>query len=923
MKTKIKFISSFVMLIFSFSLLTYAQVKTKGEIRGYVVDENDEVLPGVTVTLTGENLFQNSLSQVTNEKGVFRLLNLNPGTYELEFVVEGFNKLNLKNVVVKVGAEKSIKAVLSQKKQQETITVFAEAPLIDTKNPEISTNISTVLIENIPTNRNVVDWINAAPGINDHGAYGAGGLRSSHYTQGSAANSFRLNGVDVSNLTYGTSWMRPNYETVDEIQIVGVGASAEYGNFTGAVINVVTKSGSNEFHGGLNFVYTNSNLWGDNNDRNLKEWEHDEVKYNPDFTVHIGGPIIKEKLFFFLAGGFTANKTWAFEAPDATTMKTYHTQLKVDWLLNKNNTFSFMFNYDPFRHENLGLAWNAGPEIAHTRKLDQYTFYGSYQSILSQNSFLTLKYLGFSGTYEQLPVSPDTVRVTEYFAGQFYGSSGLFRQWIRNRNELHADITYFADDLLGSSHEFKLGAEYEHSKAKENEALPGGYRLYVYPFRATETYIRCQADWDYNTDAWLNRISAYFQDNILIGKKLSLNFGFRFDNPRLYSIGMEGSVSSFYQWSPRIGFSYDITGDSKTIFHTHYGRYYDKVNIYGLKFIMPGLNWNQYQVYLPYRLIPDGKNTDQFIDLVYKPENKFSELVTAQNEMRMDNMPHTDALTIRLERQLTTGLVMSLDYIYKRDGNMFQRFYDSEHTYVKEEQVDPYTGIKYPFWRQTDSNPDGNVYFANSDLMKRRHHIVILSFRTQQTRDLYLMTSFTFQDSKGNVDNRDEEQLGLGWKDFDKNPNLYENPYMWGTLEYSHKYQFKLLASYKLPLGFLISGDLRLRSGKPYSYKEAIRRIVPRTKQSGRLDFVLIEPRGSRVTSSYCELNLRLQKSLQIGIVRLDLYADALNVFNNKNDWRVWIQTWRVWNSIKESSLDDWTSLADPRHLLIGARLSF
>jgi len=104
-----------------------------------------------------------------------------------------------------------------------------------------------------------------------------------------------------------------------------------------------------------NFYPSVQSYGWDNNEKHLKELEHDDIKYNPEFTAHFGGPIIKEKLFFFLAGSYTERISLVFEVPVATLWKMLHFQLKSDWILNTKNTVSFMVNYDPFKHENLGF----------------------------------------------------------------------------------------------------------------------------------------------------------------------------------------------------------------------------------------------------------------------------------------------------------------------------------------------------------------------------------------------------------------------------------------------------------------------------------------------------------------------------------------------------------------------------------------
>jgi len=929
MNEKRRWLYSFFILFFSFSLLIYADIKIKGEISGIVVDEYGDVLPGASVILTGANLFQKSVSAITKVGGIFRFHGLNPGNYELEFSLTGFNTLKLKDVEIKVGAVKPIRAVLTIKKLEEIVTVVAEASLIDTKTPEISTNFIKDQLEYLPSSRNVIEVINAVPSINEHGAFGAGGLRESAYTQGSAENSFRLNGVDVSNLTYGTSWMRPNYDSVEEIQVIGVGASAEYGGYTGAVINVITKSGSNEFHGGLNVIYTNSHLWGDNNDEHIGQYTHPNIDYSPEFSIHLGGPLIKNKLFFFLAGGYTTQKQLAFEAPAATTWNLLHFQLKLDWVINNNNSFSFMFNGDPFKNKNVGFsAYYKNLETrGRTDQLSQYTFLGTYQSVLSQTTLVSLKYLGFRANYQQVPDQPEMPSLADYINMTMWGGDGTHRTWIRNRDEIHAALTQYADDLFGISHEFKGGVEYERSNADETETFGMGHRLYLYANGSQGMRIQSQSNWNWNPKTELERISAYFQDNIRISQRLTVNLGLRYDRPRISATGVEGTVNSFNQWSPRIGFSFDVTRDAKTIFHGSYGRYYDKVNTYGLKWSMPGIDYEMYSVSLPYRIMPDNSNFQTFIDLVYKPENRSYVQRSSLGDIRTNTTTQSDAFTIGFEHQLGKNWVLSADYIHKRDSNLFGSAYEYLGTPVweKTEGYDSYTGIKFPVWVLKSGAVDWDSrYFTNFKKAKRRHNIVILTLKKRPTVNWAMMASFTFQDSQGNLNNRNEESLGLGWNDFDNNPNYSDNPNMWGPSEFNNKYQLKLLSTYSLPLGFMVSADLRFLSGKPWTAYAYSWYLDP-PLDTGSVDYVFIEKRGSRMTPPFYNLNLRLIKSFKIGTNTLEVYADVFNVFNNKvgsnvNDWTystIQIQGQNV------NGLGYYWDLPQPIRLSIGARMKF
>ena len=239
-------------------------------------------------------------------RGAFRFLNLTPGVYKLEISLSGFNPVELSNVPISVGKTTPVQAKLTAAKLKEEVTVIATPPLIETKTPQLTTNFSNFQIENTPSrSRDFKDIMNAAPGFYDMSGFGAGGNNGwGGLAIGSSTTAFQLNGVDVGKPDYGYSTVNPLYETIEEIQVIATGASAEYGNFIGASVNVVTKSGTNDFRGSLTTIYTGGPGWFADNSGGLVNLRPDTYKYNGPISGTFSGPLIKEKLFFSLGAGY-------------------------------------------------------------------------------------------------------------------------------------------------------------------------------------------------------------------------------------------------------------------------------------------------------------------------------------------------------------------------------------------------------------------------------------------------------------------------------------------------------------------------------------------------------------------------------------------------------------------------------------------
>ncbi len=229
-----------------------AQTQT-GTVEGKITDPQGGVLPGVTVTLTGARGVQTTVSEAS---GDFRFVGLQPDTYGLKAELAGFLTQQVDAVVV--GLAKTVTVDLSLKLGgvTENVDVRAAASTVDVKSASTDTNLSNDLLTLMPIySATSTGLLNYAPGINSSSAYGA---------QGSYGNALLLDGVDTRDPEGGSAWTFFNQNLIQEVQIGGLGAPAEFGGFTGAIINTVTKSGGNAFSGLFTMRYTRDSLAGDN-----------------------------------------------------------------------------------------------------------------------------------------------------------------------------------------------------------------------------------------------------------------------------------------------------------------------------------------------------------------------------------------------------------------------------------------------------------------------------------------------------------------------------------------------------------------------------------------------------------------------------------------------------------------------------------
>src|SRR5688572_28785258 len=324
-----------------------AAAQTTGSVNGTVVDNSGAVLPGVTVSATSPALM-GVQSAVTNETGNYRFPSLPPGTYTLTYELTGFSTVRREGIIVNIGFAASVNVQLQLATLQETVTVTGESPLVDVTNTTNQTNFTQEQLNNLPNARDIWSLIGQAPGMMVT-SFDVGGSRAGTQTGFSAfgySGQVRVQ-VDGVNTTEGTgaAGFYYDYGSFEEIQLGKDGNDAS-ASTPGVKLNAVIKSGGNQFAGDLYFDYQNQNLQGDNVDdrlRNLGIGSGTKMLKYYDPNVSVGGPIMRDKLWYFgsyrdqntatTVLGFPADNPTEFEFPTRLQNGTY----KVTYQLTPNN----------------------------------------------------------------------------------------------------------------------------------------------------------------------------------------------------------------------------------------------------------------------------------------------------------------------------------------------------------------------------------------------------------------------------------------------------------------------------------------------------------------------------------------------------------------------------------------------------------
>ena len=298
-------------LVFICTGLVSAQSTTTGAIGGVVQNPNKEVVAGAAITVRNMGTNKEDTA-TTDDSGRFKVANLQPGAYSVTVNSSGFSTLTQDNVIVEVGRETSLDVGLSVGPVTGQVDVTAEAPVINTTQQDFSSNINQTSINELPINGR--RWSNFAlltPGAVPDGTFGlisfrgiSGLLNNNTIDGGDNNQAFFAEERGRTRISYSIS-----QAAIKEFQVNTSSYSAEYGRSAGGVTNAVTKSGTNEFHGGA-FLYDRNNKWGTRNPRSFitqniggvftpVAFKPEDVRYQ--FGGTIGGPIVKDKAFFFFS----------------------------------------------------------------------------------------------------------------------------------------------------------------------------------------------------------------------------------------------------------------------------------------------------------------------------------------------------------------------------------------------------------------------------------------------------------------------------------------------------------------------------------------------------------------------------------------------------------------------------------------------
>jgi hypothetical protein len=745
----------------------FAQAQS-GNIYGKVQAKDGSALPGVTVSLTGVGAPQQF---VTDATGTFRFLGLSPGVYAVKAELASFGSSTRNGISVNIGRSADVTLTLNPS-ASEAITVTAEAPLLDVRKTGTGSNVSKVELENIPTARDPWVILQQTPGVTmDRNNVGGNesGQQSVYVSKGTAGTqaTWNVDGVNITDFAAtGSSPAYYDFDSFEEMQIATGGSDPRIMT-PGVQLNMVTKRGTNDIKGSARAFSTR------------KAWQAEpripseaagyltginEINGISDDGGEIGGPIVRDKLWFW--GAFAKNNIDILtptvingvQFRDRTTLKNENLKLNAQPLASNSLTLVDQYGAKIKLGRNVSTArppasaWNQNDTYAHgTGSLKDPTLWKIEDTqILGKNLYLTGLYSKVQGGFQL--IADNGVGCQSFACGvnispAWYDEhQGAWQrsyesiQSLRPQKQYRLDGSAFAD--TGKlNHELKFGAGHRNATVTSSSAWPGGQWTDNYAIDGTLVGPKGSGDTGFvhftrfpNSTYFAKSDDAYLGDTLLMGN-LTLTGSVRYDkqqggvtagtapaDPTIPTIlqAISFPAVSGLKWtniSPRIGMTYALGSDRRTLLRASYNRYVNQLNSGAVTAVSPGA-YAEARYYFK-DLNGDNVAQNNEIDFAAGPVIPLPSNVASVARTRWDpdlKAPYTDELLVGGEREVMTNLVIGIDGTYRKLQNFFGTY--GEHT---QGGNDLYTSADY----HLSPSPLTNVTLPNGEAVAPVNYYVL------------------------------------------------------------------------------------------------------------------------------------------------------------------------------------------------------
>ncbi len=835
-----------------------ATAQVTGQLTGQVVDADGAPLPGASVSV-GSPRLMGLRTDFADDDGAFRFPSLPPGVYTVEAELDGFLPLGRNEVQVRVGRVTRLRLELAVGEFAEDVLVLAETPVVDPEQASTSQTFTAEWLKKAAvgsSNRGYQDVLSSAAGV-------AGGSNPNVFGSTSSENAWLIDGTDTTDPVTGTYNINLDFDAILEINFETGGFEARHGRATGGVINVVTKSGGNEFSGSVDIRYRNNsfNTNGEHFDKNRNITEKRET------SVNLGGPFKRDRLWFYAAINPVQSKSTPTRSPTTRKYDGTYSMGKLTWQAHEDWQFVGRYLREDTTIANSNADRDVAPEAASRQEQPNGILNLEALAMPVSNLQWHVKASALRSSLDVTPQSGDLKTIARIDA---YGDDTLSVNYPnqqysdRDRDEVNTSLAWFVDRGIGD-HEFRVGADWSDTFFRRQNNATGGGHVFLdrfgQPFRLTFQPV------DKPAEHGGELLTAYVQDTWRVSPRLTLKLGVRNDQVAFTNdVGAE--IADLSRLQPRLALAWDVKGDARTVVRANWGAFmhpnalslpsFSRVNS------VPTVRWSSCSAFRPElgancrnrypgdRKIGGLTFSNWIEDPVGRDPNGWfydRAFFAEPGVVTPDLKPmYSDTTIVGIERELANRTSLALTWIDKKTRDIFEDTCNGN--------------LPTP---SADADCDYFV-MANLPMLARDYRGVTLDFETRLTDWMWIMASWTRSESKGNIGNT--RNAGT---DFDIYPDHFVNRY--GYLNDHRKHRVKVNGFVDLPLDFTLGFDAYWSSPSVYTP----------LRDADSYGDLFVEPRGSREFVERYDLDIQLTKGFDFaGGRRFELIAAMNNLFDDE-----------------------------------------
>ncbi|HJZ84454.1 MAG TPA: TonB-dependent receptor [Polyangia bacterium] len=820
-----------------------AQTAT-GRVDGLVVDSGGMPLARVVVTATSKTQIGGKRVTQTNDSGEFHLIGLTPGNFKLRFEATGL-KEETREIHVGVNETVSLDVLMEVAGKEEVHVITAERPVVEVRKSGSGENYDAEFLKNMPLqNRSYQSVMGLTAGVSGSGNPN---VRGGAFFN----NSYAVDGMDTTDAvthTFGTNF---NFDAISEVQVQTAGLGAENSMTTGGTVNVVTKSGSNQFQLDSSVYYADDRLV-------LKGSGEEQSTFSDvQANVNVGGPILKDKLWYY--GSVQYDRHIRTLPPDPNGVLPRHPSrdfngveylLKLTYSLNPRNKFTFSTQGAPASIDNISQVITVEPEAEQHQ--DQFTqiYTLAWESPIRDDLFLKLTAGYQREALDNFPQSCNsadpmvratcqtTASVSDSTLGTTTQNGSSIYHDVRNMLRLSGDASYFPQRKLAGDHELKTGFRFTYASNPSLTGVAGGTVLQNQNGQPFQRTLYCQSfdplrgvdldpmnpDLSRCTQGLLSlevsgQFGSYFlQDTWSPTRYLHITPGAAIDFGRTANY-QDHEITKFVTWTPHVNATWDATHDGKTAVRAGFNQYVDSGMLAISSFVgrdqfTRTCNWNpdtmQYDlgcrnggglagvsVAQPYGRDKDGN-----------PLNADGSIVCDKSDPRWPDCPVSDLspprtteVLVGMDREIWTQFSLGGEFIYRQFDHLFE---DIETNLIWDAKgADLATvGPQYK-----NGKAEFRFDLETPDAARRRYYGFTVNARKVLGR-LHMLGSWTISKTEG-TENSSFATVFLD--------NATQSHFYYGPLPDDHRHAIKVQVSYDVTDSFLVGAQYVYVTGAPYN----------------------------------------------------------------------------------------------------------